>query len=112
MSDKLETAFWLKAHIKLWNDRGIPMLVVKRGEATAGAVLVKINQGRDIGCCVLAQTRTAEGKPAWVRGTGETLVEEAEADAYITRQLRYDPDLWVVEIEDRAGRHPFEEPIV
>jgi hypothetical protein len=112
MSDRLETAFWLKAAIKRWNDRGISMLVVRRGEATAGAVLVKINRGRDIGCMVLAQTRTPQGQPAWLRGTGAEPVTEDEADAYIARQLKYDPDLWVVEIEDAAGRHPFEEPIL
>lgn len=112
MSDRLETAFWLKAHIKMWNDRGIQMLVVKRGEAQAGAVLLKINRGPAIGVTVLSQTRTPDGKPAWMRGTGEDPVPEEDADAYIARQLRYDPDLWVVEIEDEAGRHPFEEPIL
>jgi hypothetical protein len=30
---------------------------------------------------------------------------EADVEAYLTRQLRFDPDIWIVEVEDRAGRH-------
>ena len=37
---------------------------------------------------------------------------DEDADAYIARQLRYDPDLWVLEIDDREGRHPFDERIL
>ena len=111
MSDRLATDFWLKAHIKRWNDRGIPMLVRYKGEAQAGAVMVVINQGPD-GCTILSQTRTLDGDPAWLRVSGDVPIPEAEAEETIARARRRDPDLWVVEIEDRQGRHPFEEPVL
>jgi hypothetical protein len=30
---------------------------------------------------------------------------DADIEAYLARQLHYDPDVWVVEVDDRAGRH-------
>ena len=31
-------------------------------------------------------------------------------DAALGRQRRFDPDLWVIEVEDRAGRHLLDQP--
>ena len=30
---------------------------------------------------------------------------EAKVEERLTRELRFDPDVWIVEVEDRAGRH-------
>lgn len=107
MSDpKLKTSVSVAAGIRLCSVNGVIATVARHGDDEAGAVLLKINR-LGAGVSVLAQTRTAEGELVWSHGTGPTPVTEADADAYIARQVKYDPDLWVVEIEDREGRHFF-----
>ena len=61
---------------------------------------------------MLTQTTTFEGRRAWMFGTGLESVPEAEADAYIQRQTARDPDLWVLEIEDRAGTYQLDGEII
>lgn len=107
MDDRLPTELWVKAHLRRCHVEAIPVVVMHKGEATGGTVLLKVLQ-RDTGCRVLSQIRDIEGKLGWLSAMGEAPVAEAEADAYIDRAVKRDPDLWVIEIESHDGRHPFE----
>ncbi len=106
MSSRLTTAFRVAAAVRQGNGMAIPVVVVRRGSEEAGALFVKLNR-RDLGCTVLVEARDTGGEMIWLRGTGELPVAEPEADAYVERQVKRDPDAWVVEIEDRQGRHLF-----
>lgn len=108
---RLRTRIWVQALIRQCQCHGAFAAVVVSGDPDAGAVLVKVNTLGN-GCYVLSQVRLLDGKPAWMRGTGEAAVSEADADAYIERQRGYDGDLWVVEIEDRNGWHPLTDNVV
>jgi hypothetical protein len=61
---------------------------------------------------MLSQSRDLDGALAWLPAKGGEVLAEAEADAYIARAVQRDPDLWVVDIEDREGRHPFEGKVL
>jgi hypothetical protein len=111
MEPRLKTHIIVEAALRSSSLKSIPAAVVRRGDNDAGAILVKLNQ-LELGCTVLAQTRTPLGELAWMRATGEQPVDEATADAYIARQVKRDPDIWVIEIEDRAGRPVFTGRII
>jgi GMP synthase (glutamine-hydrolysing) len=108
---RLKTSLVIQAAVRLCALRAVPIAVTRRGDDDAGAILLKLNR-RDLGFSVLAQTRSKNGESAWIRATGEALVDEQTADAYIARQIQRDPDLWVVEIEDREGRPVFNGQIL
>jgi len=84
---------------------------VRRGDPERGTVLLKVNQ-IEAGCRILAQARGLDGQLGWLAALGGKPVPEAEADAYVARAIKRDPDLWVIEIEDRSGRNPFDGKLI
>jgi hypothetical protein len=107
---RLKAAIWVKAHIRRCATAGIHAVVVRHGDDTAGSVLIKLNR-LDGGCSVLSPSNRGDGLRIWLRATGADFVPETDADGYIGRQLKRDPDLWVIEIEDREGRHCLDDPV-
>jgi hypothetical protein len=61
---------------------------------------------------VLSQVRAGDGALAWMRGTGTASVDQAAADAYVARQVRFDPDVWVLEFDAPDLLPPFEAKLV
>ena len=111
MSDaRVKAGIWVQVALRLGNASGRYGAVLRRGDADAGGVLVVL-RGRD-GLSVLSQARAADGGQAWVRATGPDTVDQATADAYIARQVRVDPDLWVLEFDSPDAMPPFEARFV
>jgi hypothetical protein len=111
MEARLKSGIQVKALIRRCDLAAIGVAVAARGDADAGAILLKLN-GRDAGCTVLAQTRRPDGALVWLRATGPDPVAESDADAYIARQRGRDPDLWVVEIDSAATDAIIDAPIL
>ena len=107
LQPRLKTKTWVQAGIRRGDVEGVAVVVVRRGDPDAGSVLVKLNRFEN-GCIVYSQTYDMSGKPAWITATGVEPVGEDIADAYIARTTEFDPDLWVLEVEDRDGRLPFD----
>ncbi|MDE1906951.1 MAG: DUF1491 family protein [Rhodospirillales bacterium] len=107
---RIKAGIWVSAALRVGMLENKPGVVVRKGDADAGGVLVKL-YGR-AGCVVLSQFRDMEGEVAWMRATGAEPVDEQTADGYIARQTRFDPDLWVLEFEAPDHLPPFEGKIV
>lgn len=98
----------MKAYIRRCAAGGAAAFVVRRGDDSAGTVLIKLNL-LDGTASVLSPARNGLGEAIWLRATGPEPVEDSVAEAYIERQRGFDPDIWVVEVEDREGRHFLED---
>jgi hypothetical protein len=107
---RVKAGFWVGMALRMGDRDGRPGMVLRKGDPDAGGVLVVL-LGRE-GVCVLSQVRGAGGDVAWMRGTGAAPVDQATADAYIARQVKFDPDLWVLEFEAPDMLPPFEAKIV
>lgn len=109
--ERLRTELKVQAWIRRAQAKGLMAVVVRKGDTDAGALFVKLNRFQ-AGCEVFAGAVAPDGSPAWLRATGPAPVPEKDADAYLARQAGYDPDLWVVEIEDPKAQFLFDEPIL
>ena len=105
--DRLPAKLWIDAHLRQLTMAGTPYYIHNTGNFGSGIVMLKIN-GLGQGCRVLQQQRNLDGEMGWMAlFKGET-VAESEADDYIRRAIDRDPDMWVIEIEDRDLNNPFE----
>jgi len=104
---RLATGIWVSAYLMRLSLEGIYAHVARKGDETAGAVAIKLAlmDGR-------ASFFTRGYGPDGTLGWHAQMVEadEAEVDAALARQRRYDPDLWVIEVEDPRGRHMLDAP--
>jgi len=107
---RLKVGLWVGLVLRMADRIGRNGVVLRRGDADAGGILVVL-RGRD-GLVVLSQLRTADGEAAWMRATGAAPVDQAAADAYVARQVRFDPDIWVLEFDAPDLIPPFEAKLV
>ena len=105
----LATDIWVTALIRRAEQGGAFAVVARKGDARAGTVLVKVLNTGERSARLYAEATRMDGEQVWMQPARST--EERDLDSYIERAVRIDPDLWVVEIEDRQGRHFLTEPV-
>lgn len=106
---RLRADFWVSAYLRRCALEGASAVLRRRGAAEAGAIFVKLD--RLDGAAALfgpaPQSEAQEdGQRLFVRLHDGAWIDPAEAELKIARQIKFDPDLWLVETEDRHGR-PF-----
>ena len=108
---RLKTGIWVAAYLRRCSVEGVFAAVRRRGAEEAGAIFIKVNWLDGTGALYGPAPQSAfdEAQPAdrlFVALVGrETPAAEADIEVRLTKEIRFDPDLWVIEVEDRAGRN-------
>lgn len=107
----LKAGIWISAHIRLCDLQSLPAVVRRRGDPDAGSILIRLDRLNGTSK-LLSQVRDANGRRCWFLALGKDAAPDADVEAYIERRLATDPDIWIIEIEDRDGRYEPDAPII
>jgi hypothetical protein len=108
---RLKSGIWVAAYLRRCSVEGVFAAVRRRGAEEAGVIFIKINRLDGTGTLYGPASQTAfdEAKPADRMFTAivgrEPPAAEAEIESRLVKEIRFDPDVWIVEVEDRIGRN-------
>lgn len=105
---RLKADIWVQAYLRRCRMEGADAVLVRRGDEDAGAIYIKVS--RLDGTAMLFGPAPAgldmeRTDRLWVPLLPPTQTSEADCDSYLARQVEFDPDVWIVAVDDRAGRH-------
>jgi hypothetical protein len=107
---RLKSAIWVAAYVRRCHLEGAFAVVRRRGSEEAGAIFVKISK-LDGTAALYAPAPQSDFDEAWpgdrrfVSVLPAVYAPDADIEARLAREMKFDTDLWIVEVEDRAGRH-------
>ena len=107
---RLKSGVWVSAYVRRCYVEGVFAVIRRRGAEEAGAIFIKVNRLDDTADVYGPAPQAAFGDDGPLDRVFSPAMKampapDAEAEAYLARQIRFDPDLWIIETEDRAGRH-------
>jgi hypothetical protein len=107
---RLKSAIWVAAYIRRCGIEGAFAVLRRRGAEEAGAIFIKIDRLDGTGELFgpAPQTSFEEAHPidrAFAPALKSQPALLVEIEARLQREISFDPDVWIVEVEDRAGRH-------
>ncbi|NVO16050.1 MAG: DUF1491 family protein [Rhodoplanes sp.] len=107
---RLKSGIWVAAYIRRCGVEGVFAAVRRRGADDAGAIFIIVNRLNGTADLYGPAPQTAfdEEKPfdrAFASVLADSPAPESAAEAFIVRESRFDPDVWVIEIEEPSGRH-------
>jgi hypothetical protein len=105
---RLRSDIWVAAYLRRCGVEGANAVLRRRGAAEAGAIFVKVDHlnGRATLYEPAPQSVTADAQPGverlFARAHEPSSIASDEAEARLRREIAFDPDLWIVEVEDGA----------
>ena len=107
---RVKVHIWVQAQVRLCDMHFIPVVIARRGDADAGAVVIRLLRGVQKSVLVRRGTQP-DGSEGWITVAGGGEIDDAAADAYVTREVKRDADVWVIEVDDPKGRYWPDAPI-
>jgi hypothetical protein len=110
---RIASEIWVMAYLRRCAGAGAAAVLERRGDAQRGAIFIRLS--RLDGTAALLAPAVAAGKGAEAERRWQmshALLPEAEVDAVLARQIGFDPDAWIVAVEDREGRHFLAEALI
>jgi len=115
---RLKSGIWASAYLRRCNIEGAFAAVRRRGADEAGAIFIKVNRLDGSGTLYgpAAQAVFDEARPidrlfSVILGR-DGPAADADIEARLTREIKFDPDIWIIEVEDRAGRNFLDGAVV
>jgi hypothetical protein len=108
---RLRADIWVSAYLRRCAHEGANAVLRRRGAPEAGAIFVKIDR-LDGSAALFGPASQSEVKDGYerlfARLHSDPWIAPAEADTKLAREIGFDPDLWIIETEDRLGRTFFD----
>jgi hypothetical protein len=106
---RLKSGIWVAAYLRRCQTEGVFGAVRRRGAEEAGAVFVKLAllDGNAILYAPAPQTAYDDSRPierVFTPSPPQPVAEQS-VEERLRKEISFDPDVWIVEIEDKAGRH-------
>ena len=103
---RLRSDIWVAAHLRRCGVEGGAAVLRRRGPAEAGAIFVKVDRLDGSASLYGPAPQSLIGAGAQARLFTPVLLEAESAvvEERMRREIKFDPDLWFLEIEDRTGR--------
>tara|TARA_B100000029_G_scaffold152413_1_gene147442 strand:+ start:144 stop:476 length:333 start_codon:yes stop_codon:yes gene_type:complete len=108
MGPRLKTGLLVQAGIRHCEGKLITAMLRRRGDADAGALFVKVNR-LDGSAALFARVTSFAGGTEWQRSSGTDWQPDADIEKRLETEIGFDPDIWIVEVENPDGENPFEE---
>jgi len=105
----LRADIFVSAYLRRCGVEGAFAALRRRGSPEAGAIFVKLDRldGRAALYGPAPQTELADRQGIdrlWIRLHKDEWIDPADAEARMTKEISFDPDLWLIEVEDAKGR--------
>ncbi|MEQ8823673.1 MAG: DUF1491 family protein [Filomicrobium sp.] len=109
---RINADLWVMSYVRRLNSDGAPAFVVKRGDEHSGSIFIRINAldgTSDLyGPAAAGITQVATERCWTLRKSGD----DQTIDEILAREAEYDPDIWLIEVEDRQRRHFLDQGLI